>query len=179
MTHRWLDRPWFKRGLLYHLYLVVLKDNYYRAKRASRRARVLARLALRWVTWRLNGKWALVPQVVDQQKLFRSILPRVVDAQLFLRQREQDNRSLLTGMVVALLTKIVPPLTGWERYKYAAQRKSNYKRGLPGRVLGKPVVYKFQNGVKIGVTEWSQDFVPRAEQLAARKRLKELKRASA
>ena len=177
MTHRWLDRPWFKRGLLYHLYLVVLKDNFYRAKRASRRARVLARLALRWVTWRFTGKWALVPQVVDQKRLIQSILPRILDAQLFLRQREADNRSLLTGMVVALQTRSVPPFTGWERYKYAAQRRSNYKTGLPGRVIGKPVVYSFKNGVKLGVIEWSQDFVPRAEQLAARKRLKEMKRA--
>ncbi len=61
MSNLWLDRPWFMRGLLYHLYLVVLKDNYYHAKRAGRWLRVNARLGLRYVVRFLTGRrWTVL-----------------------------------------------------------------------------------------------------------------------
>ena len=125
MSNLWLDRPWFMRGLLYHLYLVVLKDNYYHAKRAGRWLRVNARLGLRYVV------------------------------------------RFLTGMLVALTAGHSVYMTGWERYKYAATRRSNY-HDVPARLVGRPVVYK--NGLdKLGMTEFHQDYVPRAEQLAPRR----------
>lgn len=176
MSNLWLDRPWWKRGLLYHLYLIILKDNYYRTKRAVRWARVNARLAVRWCVLYITGRRYTMPVTVDVQKVVAGLMPRFIDAQMFLREREKNNRSLLTGMVVALMTGSVPPYTGWEWYKQAARRKSNLKKTTVYRWVGRPSVYQYKN-TKIGLTEFVQDYVPRKEQLAARRRLKEMKTA--
>ncbi len=70
-------------------------------------------------------------------------------------------------MLVALTAGHSVYMTGWERYKYAATRRSNY-HDVPARLVGRPVVYK--NGLdKLGMTEFHQDYVPRAEQLAPRR----------
>ena len=172
MVNRWLDRPFWKRGLLYHLYLVALKDNYYRAKRGARWLRVMSRVVYRWARNWFTGRRYALRTYVDLSKVYPTMHKRLVDAMMFLNDREGDNRSLLTGLNVALLTKSVPPYTGWEWYKQAARTRSYAPRTGPFRVVGKPVVYAFRD-TKVGVTEWAEDFVPRSEQLAARKRLKQ------
>jgi hypothetical protein len=141
-----------------------------------RRIRVYARIALRWFVRYITGRRYTMPITVDLQKVLPILSKRWTDAALFLREREQNNRSLLTGMVVALSTGSVPPYTGWEWYKNAARKRSGLRKGVPYRLVGRPVVYKFKD-TKIGVTEWAQDYVPRSEQLAARKRLKQMRTA--
>lgn len=168
MSDRWLDRPWWRRGLLYHLYLVVLKDNGTRVRRAARRTRVLARVWLRTLVRYLTGRSALAPQFVQREALlsvFRARILAYMDAQ---RERRKDNRDLLTGMVVALIAgPNLPPWSGWEYYRAHLGRKRSAKG--PGKLVGRPVVYKNEHGVKLGVTEFAADYVPRKEQLAARK----------
>lgn len=134
-----------------------------------RRAWLYGRLAWRWLKRFLSGRRWLVPQVVNAKKLQAVLIDRLVKQISFLREREKDNRFLLTGMVVALTAGHSQFMTGWERYKFAARGRSYFRPG--GRVIGKPVVYDNKK-VKIGVTEWSQTYEPRREQLAARGRRK-------
>jgi len=47
-------------------------------------------------------------------------------------------------------------------------------RGRKYKLVGKPLVTKYPNLTKVGVTEWSQDYVSRSEQLVARKAAKRL-----
>lgn len=136
-----------------------------------RRIRVYARLALRWVRRFLTGRRWLVPQIVNAQKLQREMIDRLVKQIMFMRAREKDNRSLLTGMTVALTAGHSLFLTGWQRYKFAARTRSYYTKGVSGRILGRPVVYDNKR-TKIGLTEWSEHYTPRREQLAARGRRK-------
>lgn len=172
MSNLWLDRPWWKRGLLYHLYLVILKDNGIRALRAGRWLRVNARIALRVIVRYLSGRSALVPQIVDSEKFYSQMIDRQLAQRRFLIERERSNRSLLTGMVVALIAGHQQFLTGWQRYKYAATRHSGYKTMLATRIIGRPSVMKYPNLVKVGLTEWHQDYTPRREALAAKGRRK-------
>lgn len=131
------------------------------------------RLALRWVRWYLTGRRWLVPQTVNARKLQSALIDRVVKQVTFMREREKDNRSLLTGMTVALVAGHTQWLTGWERYKYAARPRSYYSKAVSGQIVGRPVVYDNKK-VKVGVTEWSQNYTPRREALAARGRRKYL-----
>lgn len=171
MKHSWRGSFWGRHALAYHLYLIVLKDNYYRAKRAARWSRVNARLALRRAIRFITGRRWLVPQIVDERKLQVAMFERLMQQMRFLAAREQDNRSLLTGMVVALTAGHSPFLSGWQRYKFAARTRSYYTKGVSGRIVGRPVVYDNKR-TKVGLTEWSDHYVPRHEQLAARGRRK-------
>jgi hypothetical protein len=176
--HLWLDRPWYKRGLLYHLYLVVLKDNRIRLQRAGRAMRVYGRVVWRWIVRYLTGRRWTVP-LPSQETIMKARIAEFVRALTpeFYAKRRDGNRDLLTGMLVALTSGHSQYLTGWQRYKYAAQKKSNYKTMLATRIVGRPVIYQDRLKNKLGVTEWHQDFTPRSEQLAARKRLKQEKTA--
>ena len=175
MSNRWLDRPFWKRGLLYHLYLVALKDNFYRAKRGARWLRVMTRVVYRWARNWFTGRRYTLRTYVSLAPVQKAMAKRWVDAMTFLAQRENTMAAMLTGLNVALLTHSVPPFTGWEWYKQAARTRSYAPKKGPYRVVGKPVVYSFRD-TKVGVTEWADDFVPRADQLAARKRLKAMAR---
>lgn len=33
-------------------------------------------------------------------------------------------------------------------------KRSNLKKGIPFRLVAKPVVYEFPNGIRIGLTQW-------------------------
>lgn len=129
------------------------------------------RLALRYIRRYFTGARWLVPQIVNAQKLQREMIDRLVSQIMFMRAREKDTRSLLTGMVVALTAGHSLFLTGWQRYKFAARTRSYYTKAVSGRIVGRPVVYK-QGLNKLGVTEWSEHYTPRREQLAARGRRK-------
>jgi len=87
-----------------------------------------------------------------------------------------DNRDLMTGLVVALLYGPVrDPWSGWERYKQAgAHRRSNF-HGMAGiaKWVGRPSVVISPKWVKLGLTEFAIDYVPRAEQLAAKRAAKQ------
>lgn len=137
-----------------------------------RRLKVLVRVWLRAIVRYLTGRRWTVP-LPDQRKVMEARVREFVAALTpeFYAYRRENNRDLMTGMVIALAAGHSQYMTGWERYKYANRKRTNYRRSLATRIIGKPVVYSYKN-TKIGVTEWHQDFVPRAEQLAARKRLK-------
>ena len=130
------------------------------------------RLVLRYIRRYFTGARWLVPQVVDARKLQSVLVDRVLDQMRFLAKREQDNRSLLTGMAVALTSGHSLFFTGWQRYKFAARTRSYYSKSVSGRILGRPVVYQDRLKNKLGVTEWSEHYTPRREQLAARGRRK-------
>lgn len=169
MSDRWLDRPWWRRGLLYHLYLVVLKDNGIRVRRAAHWSRVLARVWLRTLVRYLTGRWALVPQLVRRETLIADFRRRIIAVMELQRERRKDNRDLLTGMVVALLAgPNLPPWSGWEHYRAHLGRRKRTAKGS-GKLVGRPVVYKNEHGVKLGMTEFAVDYVPRQEYLAGRK----------
>lgn len=131
--------------------------------------RVHARLALRWFVRFLTGRrWTVL--LPDPRRIMDARVAEFVRAltPAFYARRRDGNRDLLTGMLVALTSGHSQYMTGWERYKYAATRHSNYRRDIPARLVGRPVVYK--NGLdKLGMTEFHQDYIPRAEQLAPRR----------
>lgn len=137
-----------------------------------RRLKTLVRVWIRAIVRYLTGRRWTVP-LPDQRKVMEARVREFVAALTpeFYAKRRENNRDLLTGMIVALGFGHSQYLTGWERYKHASRTRSNYRREFATRIIGKPVVYSYKN-TKIGVTEWHQDFVPRAEQLAARKRLR-------
>lgn len=173
MSNLWLDRPWWKRGILYHLYLVVLKDNWFRTKRAVRWARVNARVSLRWCVRYLTGRRYTVP-LPDPRRVMMSWLRQwaLAAAQVQV-ERESSNRALLTGMVVALTAGPSISYSGWEYYRAHLGAKRNGAKGRATRWVGRPSVYAYgPNKIKVGLTEFVQDYVPRAEQLAARRALK-------
>lgn len=169
MSDLWRNRPWFKRGVFYYLYLVVLKDNYYRTRRAGRWARVNARLAFRFVVRYFSGRRWTVP-MPDKRAVMRARIDEFIRAMRpqHYAYRRENNRDLLTGMLVALTAGHSLYMTGWQRYKYAAARRSN-SRNVPVTLVGRPVVYQDQLKNKLGVTEFHQDYVSRAEQLAPRR----------
>lgn len=140
-----------------------------------RRVRVLFRLALRYVVRYLTGRRWTVP-MPSAKKIMEARIEEFVRAlrpQHYAYRRE-NNRDLLTGMLVALTAGHSVYMTGWERYKFATTRRSNY-RDVPARLVGRPVVYK--DGMnKLGVTEWHQDYTPRAEILAPRRARAALRR---
>lgn len=132
------------------------------------RIRVYARLALRWIVRYFTGRrWTVLmpdPRVIMNARVSEFV--RALTPAHYAYRRE-NNRDLLTGMLVALTSGPSVYMTGWERYKYAATRRSNYKN-VPARLVGRPVVYK--DGLnKLGLTEFHQDYVSRAEQLAPRR----------
>jgi len=176
-SNRWLDRPWWRRGLLYHLYLVTLKDNVIRLRKAARWTRVHARLSLRWIVRYLTGRRWTVP-LPDKRKVMMSWLRQwaLTAAQVTLA-REGSNRALLTGMVIALTSGPGITYTGWEYYRAHLGAKRNGAKTV-ARFVGRPVVYAYKN-TKIGLTEWRQDYVPRKEMLAARRALRASKRGPA
>lgn len=140
-------------------------------ERRVKRIRVYLRLALRYIRRYFTGARWLVPQIVDGRKLQSAIFDRYLGQLRFLAARERDNRSLLTGMTVALTAGHSLFLTGWQSYKFAARRRSFYTKATSGRIVGRPVVYDNKK-VKIGLTEWSEHYTPRREALAARGRRK-------
>jgi hypothetical protein len=131
---------------------------------------VNARIIARWIVRRLTGRWATLPVYVNREAFFRDMTRRMFDQQVFLIEREKSNRSLLTGMVVALQTGSMPWFTGWQQYKFA-QRKRSYAKGVPTKVIGRPEVYKGKD-TTIGLTAWDNDYVSRREELVARGRRK-------
>lgn len=135
-----------------------------------RRIRVLFRLVLRFVVRYLTGRrWTVA--MPDRRALMKTQIEEFVRAMRpqHYAYRRENNRDLLTGMLVALTAGHSLYMTGWERYRFAATRRSNYRpKTTPARLVGRPVVYK--NGMnKLGVTEFHQDYEPRAEQLAPRR----------
>lgn len=135
------------------------------------RIRVTLRLALRFIVRYLTGRWTTVA-LPDRKKIAVASALRFVRSWIEMAQvRRKDNRDLLTGMIVALQHgKMVHPLTGWERYKSAARPRPCLSKKIPAKVIGWPVVYKSAKGVKVGMTEFHPDYVPRSEVLAARRR---------
>jgi hypothetical protein len=139
-----------------------------------RRIRVYLRLALRYIVRFLTGRRWTVP-LPNQRAVMESRVAEFIRALTpeFYAKRREGNRDLLTGMLVALTSGPSIYMTGWERYKHAANRRTNYRREFATRIVGKPLVYQDRLKNKLGVTEWHQDYTPRSEILAARKRLKQ------
>lgn len=138
-----------------------------------RRLRVYVRLALRWIVRYFTGRRWTVP-LPSQRAIMDSRVAEFIRAltPAFYSKRRDGHRDLLTGMLVALTSGHSVYMTGWERYKHAAQTRSNYRREFATRIVGRPVVYQDRLKNKLGVTEWHQDYTPRREQLAARGRRK-------
>jgi len=139
-----------------------------------RRIKVLFRVWLRYVVRYLTGRRWTVP-LPDRRKVMLSWLRRwaLTAAEVHL-ERETSNRALLTGMVVALTAGPSISYTGWEYYRAHLAAKRNGAKGVPTRWIGRPSVYVYgPNKIKVGMTEFIQDYVPRAEQLAARRALKQ------
>lgn len=137
-----------------------------------KRIRVLLRLWLRDIVRLLTGRrfsTVLLPDA--RQAMMAAIRPYIRAAIGLPSERRQGNRDLLTGMIVALLHgPNLPPWSAWEYYRsHGAARRTNFHRGIPYRVVGRPMVTKHTNGVIVGETEWTQDYTPRAEVLAARR----------
>lgn len=135
-----------------------------------KRIRVLLRLWLRDVVRLLTGRRFSTVLLPDRHAAMMEASRPYIRAAIELpSERRVDNRGLLTGMVVALLHgPNTYPWSGWEQYKYAAQRRSNF-RGVPYKLVGIPAVYKDSSGVKIGLTDWSNDYTSRDETLAPRR----------
>jgi hypothetical protein len=149
------------------------------------RLRLLLRWARRWVT---GARWT-VP-LPDRERVRQSQVERFLANVLpFVTARRGNNRPLLTGMAVALLTGMVTrgPMSGWQAYRGAARRRTHLHRGIPCRLVGRALVTKFPrepryrlDGVKIpgpvasflSEVEWAPGYVTRREQLAARRRLR-------
>lgn len=125
----------------------------------------------RWlITW-LTGKWAYTPPKVSDVAARTEVSVKLAKAYLdrVLARPTRDNRDLLTGMVVALTAG------GWPHkepdFRGAldrCRRRASRVRG--GRLIGRPQVLKYPNGVKVGTTSWAVDYVPRSEVLAAKRR---------
>lgn len=132
---------------------------------------------LRWF-WRkiiryLTGRRWTVPlprREAAHAELMQAFLGNVIP---FLAARRKSNRAPLTGMVVALTAgPNLPPYSGWERYRSSMRSKRSYARGVPVRLVGRPVVYESgANKTRVGMTEFIPEYVPRKEQLAARRKL--------
>lgn len=151
---------------------------------------VLARLWWRWIVRWWTGRRFTVP-LPDKRKVYvermMSFLKTVIAEQA---RRRENNRDLLTGMVIALLHgPNVLPWSGWEMYKGANRPRSHLKKETVYRLVGRPSVMEYaiapkyrKDGQKkpgpvkgrLGLTEFWQDYVPRREQLAAKGRRKYL-----
>jgi len=133
--------------------------------------------AWRWL-WRwLSGAWAHVPPRWTEEEIERlGLLNR-------LRFREwalqQPPPALITGLRIALEFGAWPRREPPFVHALNRSRRTNCKRGVPSCVVGRPVIYTFKNHVRIGETEWANDFVKREVQLAARKILKASTRMAA
>ncbi len=137
---------------------------------ASKRIVTRLRWWLRALRRYLTGRSAMVPQLVKREALMTVFRDRILAYTAAQVERRKDNRDLLTGMIVALLAgPNLSPWSGWEYYRAHAGRKRNGAKGRATRLVGRPVVYKDEHGTKIGMTEFRTDYVPRKEQLAARK----------
>lgn len=137
--------------------------------------RVRLRLAIRWIVRRLTGRYATVPRPQSYRPLRWTPEWRQIGG--FLRTRRQNNRALLTGMVVALLHgPDVSAFSGWERYRAATMRRLRQNNHDQGREIGRPLVVKFKGGIKVGVTQWRKGYITRKQQLAMRRAAKAAKR---
>lgn len=140
------------------------------------------RIALRSIRRFFSGARWTVP-LPDRNKVLRATM------QPFLRALIEDystsrngNARLLTGMVVALTAgPLLPSYSGWEAYKWSLQQLRRHGPQRPHfspRSVGRPLVLSIEsNGrkVRVGMTEFRQDYVPRAEQLAERKRARKVR----
>ena len=113
----------------------------------------------------------------DRQEVARRyinrLLPLVWD---HLRIRTRNNRDLLTNMTVSLMFGALPHRE--MPYRMASRPWSNMSKKRKYTLVGKPLVTKYPNLTKVGVTEWSQDYVSRSEQLTARRMARQLKRGA-
>lgn len=136
------------------------------------RTRWALRACRRWIT----GRSAMAPQIVSKKLLVEGMMRRFRTQWTARLARRTNNRDLLTGMTVALLHgPNIAPWSSWEFYKaHLGRKRSNYKpKRDVARLVGKPLVTKYPpNDTKVGTTEWWQEYVPRQEQLAAKKAAK-------
>jgi len=122
---------------------------------------LLARL-WRWaVDWLTGRRWT-VPQ--PDTRTVAQVWGRNFIANVWphLAARERDNRTLLTGMVAALLAG--PPFG-------PPHRRSTRPRSA-GKLVGWPMVYRFPGGRKLGITEWDPAHISRQDHLEARRNKK-------
>lgn len=135
------------------------------------RTRWALRAFRRWIT----GRSAMVPQLVSKKVLVEGAMRRFRTQWAAKTARRANNRDLLTGMAVALLHgPNIAPWSSWEFYKaHLGRRKTHYKpKQKTMRLVGKPLVIQYPNLTKVGGTEWWEGYVPRQEQLAAKKAAK-------
>lgn len=150
--------------------------------RLARQWYLRCRIALRSIRRFFSGARWTVP-LPDQKVIMRAAM------QPFLRALIADysisrhtNRRLLTSMVVALTAgPLLPSWSGWEMYRAGLQRLRRVgvtHRPSWSQQVGRPIVMEIEsNGrkVKVGLTEFWQGYVPRAEQLAEKKRAKKVR----
>jgi len=149
--------------------------------RLARKWYLICRIVARFLRRYFSGSRWTVP-LPDRNAVVKGAM------QPFLRALIADystlrhtNRRLLTSMVVALTAgPLLPSWSGWEQYRAGLQRLRRV--GVTHRPswtqhVGRPIVMEIEsNGrkVKVGLTEFWQGYVPRAEQLTARKRAKQV-----
>ena len=139
-----------------------------------RRLRVLIRVWLRFVRRYLSGRrWTVL--LPDRAQVARAHIARLLPTMYqSLVDRRKDNRDLLTGVRVAYM---FGPMPHWEMpYRNAFQPRPVSKGER--RWVGRPLVTRHPNGVKIGETEWWDGYVSRKEQLASRKMARKLKQGA-
>lgn len=141
-----------------------------------RRLRVLLLLAFRFAIRYLSGRRFTV-RLPDRNKVAQGYINRLLPLIWgHLRQRTTNNRDLLTNMTVSLMFGARPHFE--MPYRMASRPWSNVVRGRKYKLVGKPLVTQHPNLTKVGVTEWSQDYVSRSEQLTARRMARQLKRGA-
>ena len=130
---------------------------------------LLSRLFWWWGFWRkrLPARYATGKQLNaadDRVRAARAYIAHLLNNAMYPRR---DHRDLLTGMVVALTHGPWPRRDS--RPGEWLKKRSGLRRDTPRKVVGRPSVYVHKNRVKVGMTEFVPEYVPRAEALAARR----------
>lgn len=136
-----------------------------------RRLLALVRLTRRVIRYYWTG--AYMSRVhTSRESIAQSMMPRF--KRLMRLLRDPNLVHPLTPIVIALRAGRAHPHRE-AHYSHAFQRRTNFRRGVPAKLVGRPQLTKYPSLNVYSDVEWAPGYVTRKQKLAARRTIKAFK----